>query len=1060
MNDFYAFHAVVGYFRSSGYFRVQPFLKKAQHIKILVGINVDAKFAEVQRQGRLFLENEAETKEEFLNAFVQDIQGASYFQRLEEGILGFIKDLSRGKIELRAHSTKTIHAKFYLFLPEHHSEHSDGWVIMGSSNLTEAGLGIKQPPHYELNVALKEYDDVAFAQSEFARLWAEALPILPEEVQEMQKKTHLQPFKPYEIYMKLLMEYFGEMVDYDPESVGVLPAPFKKLSYQVDAVNQGFQMLMRHNGLFLADVVGLGKTVVACLIAKRFQQANGPTTKILVVYSPALEHNWKQTFRLFGLEQYAKFITNGSLEKVVNGDLNYWPKADYDLILVDESHQYRNRNSKKFRCLQEICKAPRTNEGWLKGRKKVILISATPLNNHPQDLYHQLLLFQDARKSTLPQTNLEAFFNEKARIYNEIKKNHASHEKVRELYKEIREKIIEPVTVRRTRQDLKNYPKYLDDLKEQGIRLPEIAPLESINYELPPQLSQLFAKTISYLMEPQNINYFRYQAIAYLKEPQRSQYPRALTISKNLAGIMKTLMIKRLESSFEAFRITLKRLFHSTQTMIGMFESNRVLIAPELNINDLSMNEIEDLIQKNNPEDSGNHCFASHEFKSGFLQGLKKDAMLLKELVVLWEQVNEDPKFDTLWEALEHRFFQKTINPSGKLVIFTESKDTAHYLEKKLKSFPQKGVLQISAENRQKKFTTIQQNFDASTPDDQQKNDVHILISTDVLSEGVNLHRANLMVNYDTPWNATQLIQRAGRLNRIGGVAETLHNFHFYPSQQGDKEINLYQTALRKLQGIHSAFGEDTQIFSKEEWVEQFKLFKEGQREEADPNMREEADPKLKYLQVIRQFKADDPAAFDRIAQFPPKARTARRPEPAKGAVANSSVVFLKSDRKNEFYQVTANQSVTVLDFVEAARIFEATPSEPAQALPPLHYDHIQGALKKFEKELKETAPARTLSHPDQALKFLRELKNLTQADHVKQAIETLSSLIKKGVIAPLPEDLKKIKKQVDQTHLSHEQAGQQVVGLANRYGNSRREGAENPSSESAPHIVISETFL
>ena len=438
MKDLYAFHAVVGYFRSSGYFALQPYLKDLKEIKILVGINVDEMFSEAQRKGQLFLGDDERTKHEFLDWFIQDIKEARYSEQVEQGVLQFINDMIDGKIEVRAHKSKTIHAKFYLFLPEKHTEHSDGWVIMGSSNLTEAGLGIKKAPNYELNIALKNYDDVSYTKNEFEELWKDGTSILPADIQQFKQKTHIgQTFTPFELYIKFLIEYFGKNIDYDPDTVGDLPKTFKKLSYQIDAVNQGFQMLLEHNGFFLADVVGLGKTVVAAMIAKRFMIANGSlNTKILVVYPPALEKNWKNTFRQFGIDRHTKFISNGRLEKLIKGDdLNYWAKEDYDLILVDEAHRYRNHTSQMFSQLQRICKSPRNGEGLVAGtKKKVILISATPLNNRPQDLYYQLLMFQDARRSTLPVTNLQTFFGPIIREYREtIKEETPNIERIREL---------------------------------------------------------------------------------------------------------------------------------------------------------------------------------------------------------------------------------------------------------------------------------------------------------------------------------------------------------------------------------------------------------------------------------------------------------------------------------------------------------------------------------------------------------------------------------------------------------------------------------------------------
>lgn len=1073
MKDIYAFHAVVGYFRSSGYFALQEYLKDIKDIKILVGINVDEMFADSQRKGLLYFGDEVKTKQEFLNWFIQDLKDAKYSSQVENGILKFIEDLMLGRIEVRAHNSKTLHAKFYLFLPEKHSEHSDGWVIMGSSNLTEAGLGIKKSPNYELNIALKDYDDVEFTKQEFAKLWEQSTPILPADIQEFKKKTHIgQNYTPFEIYLKLLIEYFGKNIDYDPDTVGDLPKTYKKLSYQIDAVNQGFSMLMEHNGFFLSDVVGLGKTIVASMIAKRFMIANGSmNTKILVVYPPALEKNWKGTFRMFGLDKHTKFITNGSLDKIIKGeDLNYWLKEDYDLILVDEAHKYRNHTSASFAQLQRICKAPRNGDGLVKGKnKKVMLISATPLNNRPQDLYYQLLLFQDARKSTLPVTNLQSFFGPIIREYRDIMKDdNPEIQRIRDMYNQIRERVISQITVRRTRRDLKNYPKYIDDLKDQGIVFPEIAPLKPVVYSLNSKLGKLFYQTIFYLTDEDKVNYFRYQAIRYLNQEDRDKYyEQAVLVSKSLAGIMKTLMVKRLESSFHAFKITLRNLMVSTERMIQMFENDKVLIAPDLNINELvekgfSMEEIEELIERISVENPRNNVFSAEAFDPDFLDGLKKDLVLLQELYKQWSDVKEDPKLDELLKAFDQELFNKDINPTGQLVIFTESNDTADYLYEHIKDYDKKGVLKISSENRKKVFETIQKNFDANYIGER-KDDYHILITTDVLAEGVNLHRANVLVNYDTPWNATRLMQRTGRINRIGSVAGVVYNYNFYPSQQGDEEIRLYKNALIKLQGFHSAFGEDAQVFTHEELVEQFELFKEG--------MPDEEDKRLKYLRFIREFKESNPIEFKRIKAFPMKARTARKNENAKDeSLKNSSLVFLKSTYKMEFYQVSAEKKVIPLTFIEAAEYFEANSTEPYGELPTTHFEQVQAALDEFDKEFFSSTDegVTTTDKADaisaQAKKFLREQKGITRSEETKNACTELIDLVDKGTFTPLPNEIRKMKRELDKRAITHGQVDNLIVLLAKKYKVSTDNDAENGNGDIeisiTPDIVITETFV
>ena len=151
-----------------------------------------------------------------------------------------------------------------------------------------------------------------------------------------------------------------------------MPEGYKKYDYQMDAVEEGYQKLLRYDGFFLADVVGLGKTVIATMIAKKFLIENGrDKTKILVVYPPAVEHNWKATFKDFGIDKFVNFISNGSLSKILDEDnYNYWNADEFDLILVDEAHKFRSHTTSAFEQLQEICKMPRIENGNIPGFKK------------------------------------------------------------------------------------------------------------------------------------------------------------------------------------------------------------------------------------------------------------------------------------------------------------------------------------------------------------------------------------------------------------------------------------------------------------------------------------------------------------------------------------------------------------------------------------------------------------------------------------------------------------------------------------------------------------------
>ena len=281
---------------------------------------------------------------------------------------------------------------------------------MGSSNISDSGLGTSQSPRYELNVAMRDYDDVHYCHEEFEKLWEEATALTFDDVDKFKQQTYLGTLPtPYEIYIKVLIEVFGDQVEDD--FFIQLPPGVKELKYQKDAVIQGYQMLMQHNGLFLADVVGLGKTMIATMIAKRFIEANGKNTKMLVVYPPALEENWKDTFKLFGIYKKAQFITNGSLSKVLEGKNNYADKEEFDLIIVDEAHQFRSDTAARYDELQKICKSYCCNPGLLKSyRKKIMLLSATPLNNRPEVTAFSRLSAFNNRRSNQPQSVLHSAY--------------------------------------------------------------------------------------------------------------------------------------------------------------------------------------------------------------------------------------------------------------------------------------------------------------------------------------------------------------------------------------------------------------------------------------------------------------------------------------------------------------------------------------------------------------------------------------------------------------------------------------------------------------------------
>ena len=260
--------------------------------------------------------------------------------------------LVQKKIEIAAHPTKMIHAKIYLFKPKPFNQHNSGSVISGSSNLSATGLGALPDSNYEFNVELRDYDDVNFASKEFEKLWKEAIDILPtdivrENIKKIEEETYLnEQITPYELYYKLLIEYFGENVNFDPSSITDLPPGYKKLDYQADAVNEGFALLQKHRGFFLSDVVGTGKTIIATIIAKKLFHADhakyGNINKTLVIAPRTIEKDWKKVLNEFRMPNW-EFLPNRSFHRLK--EPQYDPKS-FDLIIVDEAHKFRSNTVK------------------------------------------------------------------------------------------------------------------------------------------------------------------------------------------------------------------------------------------------------------------------------------------------------------------------------------------------------------------------------------------------------------------------------------------------------------------------------------------------------------------------------------------------------------------------------------------------------------------------------------------------------------------------------------------------------------------------------------------
>lgn len=1056
------FDALVGYFRASGYFQIRDFVEKAAEIRILVGINIDHLVFQANQQGILFDANAEMAQEEFFNEVKKNIQEAEYDKKVEEGILQLIHDIISGKVKIKVHPKQNIHAKIYIFREKVMHDHGYGSVITGSSNLTDAGLG----KNFEFNVELRDNSDIDFATQTFKKLWEESVPIDTDYIEKLQKDTYLNDdYTPYEIYLKFLIEYFGKSIEFDPNSISDLPRGFKRLSYQVDAVNDGYAKMVKHNGFFLADVVGLGKTIVATLIAKKYFYSNGfpeHRSRTLFIVPPALKENWSETIDKFNLDN-VKILTNGSLHKLTSLER-------YDLIVVDEAHKFRSDTATMYNELQKVCKTTtkRVLPDGTRVPKRVILISATPLNNKPEDIANLVYLFQDSKNSTLEIGNLQHFFRNQIDAYKKLKDEPDVDQVkagVKRIYERIRNKIIEPLTVRRTRTDLMAHELYSEDLKKQGINFPAVRQPEKILYELEPHLEDLYDRTIYVLSHKmQGLKYFRYQAIRFLKPHKKEKYKQADMISEQLAKIMKTMLVKRIDSSFYAFKQSLFRFFRATEAMITMFENGKIYIAPNLPVTDMinedREEELLELIIEKSIEDPTIDICEPDDFEYDFLPGLKQDYDLLKQLNTEWQEVSEDPKMDVFIEYLKTRFLEKKINSESKLVVFSESKETTHYLMEELPKHIPERIISVDSKTRKDRMPTIRKNFDANLPKTEQENKFDIILTTEVLAEGVNLHRSNVIVNYDTPWNSTRLMQRIGRVNRIGSTAKQVYVFNFYPTAKVNNDIELEKRAIMKLQAFHAALGEDSQIYSPDEETESFGLF--------DQAIEEEKDEKLAYLMMIRDIKEETPGLFKKIKNMPMRARVGRKDI----ELNQSTICYIKDQKRDAFVKVDNKGETEELTFLETVKIFEAEPVEKGVELHDQHHEQVQTGISLFT-DLIEAEKARDKKvdvtqgpNEKRAISYLDAMLDLPFTNEEERGlIIKAKEAIRQGRFQRLQRDINKLKRAVNKSPLKPAIILEKIIEILKSYPlqTIQDEDVETKpilKKSLNPEIIISESFV
>ncbi|NLB70463.1 MAG: helicase, partial [Chloroflexi bacterium] len=845
---------LVGFCYFSGIYELYDGLLKNDQVilKILVGLNVDKLNHELIEFGRNEPNLTANQHTEQLLKDIrftfngQDFDNKEFYERI--GL--FIKMLREDRLIIRKTRLPN-HSKVYIFI-DYDNPFRDRTFITGSSNLTRSGL-----TGAEFNVEISDFG-VRKAEGYFDDLWADAIEITEHDeskwklIRLLEKETLTREITPFEAYALCLKTYIDVYNPDRPLGDSVIEAfkanGYTPYQYQLDAIKQALNIIEQNHGVIIADVVGLGKSVIASAVAKALKKRG------MVLCPPGLmgdknkTSGWSMYMEQFGLTDW-EVRSSGDLEKAAK----FVQKTnDIEVIIVDEVHRFRNQDTQDYEHLKNICRG-----------KKVILLTATPVNNRPNDIAALLNLFIAPKQSIITlNPNLGATF----RSYNyqferlshimryhnspdeaKLDKAQSNYEtifgeptvdlakvqaRLKAISKDIRD-IISPVTIRRNRLDLQHHPDYAKEVKN----LSKVADPQEWYFDLSPEQSQFYDQIITQYFGPEGrFTGAVYQPFSYetpQKKDELSEKESFEYVSQfQLSDFMRRLIVKRFESSFGSFEQSIRRFKKLYENALSFITSRKQYILDSRLIEkiyeeddeviDRALQEYQNKLETLNfPKRDKIYNVNRFHQKDQFLHDIQADIDMFTEIISKLDEmdlVSDDPKSGCLIEHLKEELRKppKKHEPKRKIIIFSEYADTVAHLKLALRPVFDERMLVVDGSLSPNVIQTINQNFDASNQDP--KDDYDILLSTDRISEGFNLNRAGMIINYDIPWNPVRVIQRVGRINRISKkVFDELYIVNFFPTDQGATTVKSLELAASKMFLIHNTLGEYSKIFDIDE---------------------------------------------------------------------------------------------------------------------------------------------------------------------------------------------------------------------------------------------------
>jgi len=948
----------VGFFYFSGFEALADQLKDKK-VRILVGLEVDPllvpQIAQTARDGDIDLtkwqprsptNSRTVLKLNYIDSFVGFMNDSDIFDNVRSSELFdlYVEKINNGTLEIRK-TVKDYHGKFYLLTnkPED-SQNGDlpGTVFFGSSNLSYRGLCGQG----ELNRASHEKVEFEEFKNEFEEMWKDSNSISIADTSTRDEfLTKIRPLiwkyntpLPYHVYIRVLHELFFQ------EKINTLKTPrvitnglYMDLEYQLDAIKLVMDKLNKYDGAILADVVGLGKSIIASAVARNMD------VKTVIISPPHLIPMWEEYKEQFGIRG-SKVYSSGKIQEVYE---RYHEAHEPMLLVLDEAHRYRNEDTDDYKLLHQVCRSHPKN--------KILLLTATPFNNDPKDVFALIKLFQTPGQSTIRSVdNLSLRYRDLIQRYKKLRRSmtkDVEHEIIEKETWEIaaeQRRLIETIIIRRSRLDLSYITRYREDLVQQNISFAEVRGPDPLEYDLG-QLFEPYMKTLDLIIKPDNEGFIgaRYKPTSakYMNDENRKKFIEKyksefddvedLRIAQtNLAKFMRRLLVMRFESSKDAFRHTLEKMIESNMLIehwwdeLGIVPIMKKGKLPDPQDYDIEDGEVDTLIEEVEllRTKQGFLEINKNMLNPHFIEDVRHDTELLQSIHKDWystpQNADLDPKLDNVIERIQGLLSE---NPERKIVIFSSYKDTVYYLYQEMLDRGFNRVTKYSASegtNAYKKI--IRQNFDASIPESQQTNDFDVLISTDALSEGFNLHRAGIVINYDIPYNPTRVIQRVGRINRINKkVFDFLYIYNCFPTAIGEEETRVKSISTLKMKLINAVVGSDTKTLTKDEELVSFfkdefdKARKEDEQLSWDTVHREAYDRAMKDERLMQMVKA-----------VPRRSRIKRQ-----GVKNPGVIVFGKKGQNTIFTFGNMANEVKVVSSEEALPSFEAKPDEKGEVV-------------------------------------------------------------------------------------------------------------------------------